>query len=203
MKGIFISLSGCAPLFDIRREDGVGNASNCTGEYAKNIENFLESNAKEIEHLYLVARWTLYEKGYILNGRLQRATHFLSDSEIKSTTAKQSATVLKKALFATVNKINNELHIPVTILKNVPTLHGDIGKRGLKNVTREEYLSQLNYTDKIFKKLVQSDGITVLSPIDILCPKEECLMYDGNEALYRDDNHLNYKGAMMLKPLLK
>jgi len=203
MKGIFISLSGCAPLFDIRREDGVGNASNCTGEYAKNIENFLESNAKEIDHLYLVARWTLYERGYILNGRLQKATHFLSDSEIKSTTAKESATVLKKALFATVNKIHNELHIPVTILKNAPTLHGDIGKRGLKNVTREEYLSQLNYTDKIFKKLVQSDGITVLSPIDILCPKEECLMYDGNEALYRDDNHLNHKGAMMLKPLLK
>ena len=203
MRGVFISLSGCAPLFDIRREDGVGNASNCTGEYAKNIENFLETNAKEIEHLYLVARWTMYERGYILNGRLQKATHFLSDSKIKSTTAKQSAMVLKKALFTTVNKISSELNISISILKNAPILHGDIGKRGLKNVTRDEYLSQLKYTDMIFKDLAQIDGVTVLTPLDILCPKEECLMYNGNEALYRDDNHLNYKGAMMLKPLLK
>ena len=203
MKGIFISLSGCAPLFDIRRDDGVGNASNCTGEYAKNIENFLEHNAKDIDHLYLVARWTMYERGYILNGRLQKATHFLSDDTTKSTTAKQSAKVLKKALISTVHKINDELKIPVTILKNAPTLHGDISKRGLKNVTREEYLSQLKYTDGIFKGLAESDGVSVLSPIDILCPTEECMMYDGNEPLYRDDNHLNHKGAMMLRPLLK
>ena len=203
MRGIFISLSGCAPLFDIRRDDGVGNASNCTGEYAKNIEKFLESNAKDINHLYLVARWTMYEKGYRLNGRLQKETHFLSDDTTKSTTAKQSAKVLKKAIISTVDKIHGELKIPVTILKNAPTLHGDISKRGLKNVTREEYLSQLKYTDGIFKGLAESDGVSVLSPIDILCPTEECMMYDGNEPLYRDDNHLNHKGAMMLRPLLK
>ena len=203
MRGVFISLSGCAPLFNITREDGIGNASNCTGEYAKNIENFLESNANKIDHIYLVARWTMYERGYILNGRLQKATHFLSDNEIKSSNAKESAMVLKKALSRTVNKISNELNISITILKNVPTLHGNIGKRGLENVTREEYLSQLSYTDKIFKGLSERDNITLIEPIDIFCPKEKCLMYEGNQALYRDDNHVNYEGAMKLYPLLE
>ena len=203
MRGVYISLSGCAPLFDITREDGVGNASNCSGEYAKNIENFLEKSAKEIEHLYLVARWTMYERGWIVNGRLQKATHFLSNSEIKSKTAKESSAVLKKALIDTVSKINGEFNISMSILKNVPTLHGDIGKRGLENVTRDEYLSELKYTDSIFKELVVRDGVTIISPIDIFCPTQTCLMYDGNQALYRDDNHVTYEGAMKLYPLLK
>ena len=116
---------------------------------------------------------------------------------------KQSAKVLKKAIVSTVDKIHGELKIPVTVLKNAPTLHGDISKRGLKNVTKEEYLSQLEYTDEIFKGLEQRGAVTVLTPLDILCPTEECMMYDGNEPLYRDDNHLNHKGAMMLRPLLK
>ncbi|MCK5854336.1 MAG: acyltransferase [Sulfurovaceae bacterium] len=202
MRGIFIPLSGCAPLFDVRRNDGVGNASNCTGEYAKNIENFLETNAKEIEHLYLVGRWTMYEKGWILNGRLQQATHFLSNSEIESKTAKESAMVLKKAVVDTVGKISGAFGIPMSILKSVPNLHGDIGKRGLKNVTKEEYLAQLAYTNEIFNKLEKRDGLYLVDPIEIFCPKDECLMYEGNQALYRDDNHVNYEGAMKFYPLL-
>jgi len=202
-RGVFISLSGCAPLFDVRRDDGVGNASNCTGEYAKNIENFLEKNSKDIKDIYLVARWTLYEKGWILNGRLQKATHFLSNSEIKSKTANQSAKVLKKALFETVDRVSRDFNISTTIFKNVPTLHGDINKRGLKNITRDEYLSQLKYTNAIFKELKRRDGVDIIDPIDIFCPTDSCLMYEGNEPLYIDDNHVNYRGAMKLYPLLE
>jgi hypothetical protein len=202
-KGIAIAISGCVPLFDVFREDGVGNSVNCSGAYSKNIEKFLENNANRIEHLYMVARWGMYERGYHLNGRLQKATHFISDNQTSSKTAKESAGVLKRGIKHTINKISNALAIPMTILKSVPELHGDIGKRGIERVTKEEYLKQLSYTNDIFKILEKSKNVNVISPLEIFCPTDSCQMFRDNKPLYRDDNHVNYEGAMMLYPLLK
>ena len=202
-KGIAIALSGCAPLFDIFREDGIGNSINCSGVYSKNIEKFLKNNAKDISHLYMVARWGIYERGYHLNGRLQKATHFISDKQTSSKTAKQSAKVLKRGIEHTVDKIAKEWAIPMTIFKSVPELHGDIGKRGIAPVLKEEYLKQLAYTDGIFEILEKRKNIEVVSPLEIFCPTDSCLMFRGKEPLYRDDNHVNYEGAMMLYPLLE
>jgi len=202
-KGIAIAISGCVPLFDVFREDGVGNSVNCSGAYSKNIEKFLENNANRIEHLYMVARWGMYERGYHLNGRLQKATHFISDNQTSSKTAKESAGVLKRGIKHTINKISNALAIPMTILKSVPELHGDIGKRGIERVTKEEYLKQLSYTNDIFKILEKSKNVNVISPLEIFCPTDSCQMFRGNKPLYRDDNHVNYEGAMMLYPLLE
>ena len=202
-KGIAIAISGCAPLFDVFREDGMGNSANCSGEYSRNIENFLDENAKDINHLYIVARWGMYERGYRLNGRLQKETHFISDSQTSSRTAKESAVVLKRGVNHTVDKISKEWGITTTIFKSVPELHGDIGKRGIKSVTRKEYLKQLSYTDAIFKVLEKHKNVDVASPLNIFCPEETCLMFRGKDALYRDDNHVNHEGAMLLYPLLE
>jgi peptidoglycan/LPS O-acetylase OafA/YrhL len=203
MRGILLPLFGCVPLFDVFRADGVGNASNCTGEYAKNIERFLERNRKEIERVYIVSRWDIYEKGWRINGRLREATHFISDEQTDSKNAKESAEVLKKALLHTVDRINGEMKIELTILKSVPILNGKIDKWGSQEITRTKYLSQQAYTNTIFQSLKDKYKITVLDPIDIFCPKDICLSYNENIRLYIDDNHLSYEGAMMMYPILK
>ena len=200
-RGVPATFPGCAPLFDVFRLDGIDNASNCTGEYSNNVKEFLEKNKDSIEMVFLVSRWTMFEKGWIKNGRLQKATHFLSDKETKSQNSADSSKVLQKAIIRTVNKISGKLNIPTVILKPTPVLHATISKH-IPNITKEEYLQQRHFTDNIFSTLEQNPLINILDPINIFCPTDICKMYDNDHALYTDDNHISHEGALSLYPLL-
>ena len=201
-RGIPASFSGCAPLFDVFRLDGIGNASNCTGEYSKNVEKFLEENNKDIAIVYLVARWTLFEKGWIKNGRLQKATHFLSDNKIKSKNSTDSSKVLKKGIINTVNKISKEFKIQTIILAPVPVLHASINSHP-KDVTKVEYQNQRYFVDSIFSTFKNNLGVSIIDPIDVFCPIDTCHMNKNDKALYIDDNHVSIFGSLLLYPLLE
>jgi len=204
-RGIASSFPGCAPLFDVYRIDEYGNAPNCTGEYSNNVQTFLEKNKENIEMVYLISRWTIYEKGWMKNGRLQKATHFLSDKETKSKNSDDSSKVLQKAIFRTVDKISGDLNIPTIILKPTPILHADISKWVLNMtnyVTKEEYIQQRHFTDNIFSTLEQNPIVNIVDPINAFCPTEICKIYNNDKALYKDDNHLTHEGALLLYPLL-
>jgi len=202
-RGIPVSFPACAPLFDIYRLDGYASTTNCTGKYSKNVKEFLEENKENIEMVFLVSRWTIYEKGWYKNGRLQeKETHFISDKEIKSKNAADSSKVLQKAIIRTVDEISGKLNIPTVLLKPIPVLHANIS-RWLPNITKEEYLQQRHFIDNIFSSLVENPYIKILDPINIFCPTDTCKMYDDNgNALYKDDNHVNYEGSLSLYPLL-
>ena len=203
-RGLSASFEGCAPLFGVFRLDGIGTSSNCTGRYAKNVEYFLEKYADKIDMVYLVSRWTLYEKGWIKNGRLQKATHFLSDNQTTSENAADSAKVLKTGLKRTVSKISDELDIPVVIVESPPVLNTDIHRRfGVENVTRKAYIDQMQFVDRIFQDLGTDSRVEVVDPIKIFCPGQKCKLYDDQgDALYTDDNHVSVEGAMLYYPLL-
>ena len=202
-RGIPVSFHACAPLFDIFRHDGYVSTTNCTGEYSNNVQEFLEDNKENIDMVFLVSRWTIYEKGWFKNGRLQQKnTHFISDKETKSKNSEDSSKVLKKAIIRTVDKISGTLNIPTVILKPIPILQANIS-RFTPNITKEEYLEQRNFIDIIFSSLEQNPLINIIDPIDIFCPTDICKMYDDdNNALYKDDNHVNYEGSLSLYPLL-
>lgn len=200
-RGIPATFPGCAPLFDVFRLDGVDTASNCTGEYSNHVKEFLVENKDNIEIVFLASRWTIFEKGWIKNGRLQQATHFLSDNEIKSKNSADSSKVLQKAIIRTADKISGTLNIPTVILKPIPILHANISKR-IPNITKEEYLQQRHFTDNIFNTLEQNPLINILDPINIFCPTDICKMYESDHALYKDDNHVSYEGSLLLYPLL-
>jgi len=200
---ITISIPGCAPLFGVFRNDGLGTSSSCTGEYSKNIEIFLNKNRESIDMVFLVARWDLYEKGYIKRGRLQKETHFLSDQNIESKNAKDSSQVLKKALIRTITTITEKFNIKTSVLETVPILHGDIRRRGIENTTKEEYLIQKKFISNSTRTLKSNPLLTFINPINIFCETDLCKMFDKKEALYTDDNHLSEKGSLLLYPLLQ
>ncbi|NOQ63820.1 MAG: acyltransferase family protein [Methyloprofundus sp.] len=202
---IVAEFGGCPPLFDVFRLDNIGSASNCTGEYSKNVEHFLENNKEKIELVFLASRWSLFEKGLIINGRLNAATHFISDKEIKSKDSIDSSKVLQKAIIRTVDKITHKLNIQTILLAPVPVLYGDITKQlELKNVTKEDYKNQRQLVDHIFNSFETNSLVKIMDPIDVFCPTDICRMYDdNNDALYLDDNHLSYEGSLLLYPLLK
>lgn len=203
-RGIPASFRGCAPLFGVFRLDGMGTASNCTGEYAKNVEKFLEENKEKIDKVFLVSRWTLYEKGWIKNGRLQRATHFLSDKEMESKNAEESGKVLKSAFERTVRKISEDLRIQTIIVKSPPALNANIHRRfGVENVKKESYINEMEFIDSILRTLAQDPLVSIVDPIDIFCSTDVCKLYENDNALYKDDNHVSLEGAFLYYPLLK
>jgi len=201
-RGIPVSFHACAPLFDVFRLDGYVSTTTCTGKYSNNVKEFLEENKENIEMVFLVSRWGIYEKGWFKNGRFQQQnTHFLSDKETKSKNASDSSKVLQKAIIRTVEKISGTLNIPTVILKPIPVLQSNISIF-TPNITKEEYLQQRHFTDNIFSTLEQNPLINILDPINIFCPTDICKMYDNDHALYTDDNHISHEGALSLYPLL-
>ena len=201
-RGIPASFSGCAPLFDVFRLDGIGNASNCTGEYSQNVKNFISDNRKEIQKIFLVSRWNLYEQGWIKNGRLQKATHFLSDKDINSQNAEDSSKVLEKAIIRTISKLSEEYNIETNIIKSVPILYSNI-RENIPKVTRDDYLRQREFTDKAFNHFSKNPLVNMIDPINIFCPTDKCIMYENDKALYKDDNHVSSYGSLLFYSILK
>jgi len=201
-RGIMLPLTGCPPLFNVFRLDNDRIAKRCKGVYSDNMEKFLEFNKDSIDHVFLVSRWTLYEKGWIVNGRLQPMAHFLSDSETQSKKASDSAKVLQKGLIRTVDKISRKLNIQTTILAPVPVLKGNINYPNIKDVTKKEYMDQRYFIDNIFNTFKDNDLVNIIDPIDIFCPNDLCKMYENNIKLYIDDNHVSQVGALKFAPLI-
>lgn len=202
-RGIVLSLTGCPPLFNVFRLDNDKIAQRCKGIYSSNMEKFLEFNKDQIDHIFLVSRWTLYEKGWIVNGRLNPvAAHFLSDDEIKSKNASDSAKVLKKALVRTVDKLSRKLNIKTSILSPIPVLNGHIKNPKTIRVTKKEYIKQRYFTDNILKSFKNNNLVNTIDPINIFCSTETCIMYKNNIPLYIDDNHVSKEGALKFFDLL-
>ena len=166
------------------------------------MEQFLEFNKDSVDQVFLVARWTLYERGWIVNGRLQPMAHFLSDGETKSKNATNSAKVLKKGLIRTVDKITRKLNIPTTLLAPVPVLNGNINYPNIQNVTTKEYQKQRYFIDSIFNTFKENNLVNIIDPIDIFCPSNICSMYENNIKLYIDDNHVSKTGSLKFFNLL-
>ena len=68
----------------------------------------------------------------------------------------------------------------------------------------EEHLKELAYTNSILDKLAEQDGIYIIDPVPILCADHKvCRTEHDGWSLYRDDNHVSTKGALLLKPMMK
>ena len=203
-RGIVAILEGCPPLFGVHREDTGLTASSCDGSFAKNVENFLYQNSTSIEKVFIVGRWSLYENGWIKNGRVMKATHFISDDTISAKTSKESRHVLKKAIQNSIQKIR-KMGIDVIVIVPPPALNVDINRRfGVIPTKKEEYEKSIEHINKIVKQMIKRDkNITLINPVKLFCPNRYCLLYKDKKALYIDDNHLSTEGAYIYKPLLK
>ena len=68
--------------------------------------------------------------------------------------------------------------------------------------TRAAYLDRQAAAFAVFKALQERYGVRVIYPHEILCPGERCTIAAGGRPLYFDAAHLNYYGALELRPLL-
>ncbi len=202
-RGTLAVSKGCPPLFDVFRRDAPAQRLGmCDGEFGRNVRAYLQEH--RVEAVVLVARWSLYERGWVKNGRLQEATHFLSDETTEGTDAPTSAVVFERAIRASTRELTRDLGIPVIIVGQAPELPRapDATRRLGAPVPRKTYRAQQALTNAVFRELESDELVRFLDPVDVFCDERECATVDAGILMYRDDNHLSYWGAMRLQPLL-
>ncbi len=200
-RGINASVIGCPPLFDVFINDA-DSASKCDGRITNNIKKFLSIN--KVDAVFMVSRWTLYEKGWIRNGRLMKPNSFISDRQEMGIDAQASSRVLARAIERTARYLTDKIAVPTVILAPVPVLPRLIDKlEDKRGISRADYIQQRQFVDKLFDQVSQYELLTIIDPIDILCAEDNCSVYAQDTPLYLDDNHLSAAGALLLYPIIQ
>lgn len=198
--GIHASITGCPPLLDVTIDD----VKHCNASAAQNVKTFLLEN--QIDVVFLVSRWGLYETGWIRNGRLMEPHSFVSDAHLKGIDAQSSTRVLHRAMGKTLQFLTQETDVKVNILLPVPVLPDIIDKytnEHMNVVKTDDYLAQRASIVQRINDLNINQSFHVIDPVDVLCAKKNCKLFEQGKPLYLDDNHLSPLGAMKIFPLLE
>lgn len=204
-RGIWTNRAGCPPLFDVYRLDGksLGFDGRPQDTYCASTGGQVRRYLREhpVDLVFLVSRWSIWDRGYIKQGRLQEATHFLSDASTQSYDAANSAIVFERALHNTVKEIANDMKIPVVAIGPVPVLPRLVSEIDPATValTRAEYDAQKAFSARVFDDLVREvAGFRWIDVTDDYCTALVCLAYDNGKPLYGDDNHTSHLGALKI-----
>jgi peptidoglycan/LPS O-acetylase OafA/YrhL len=187
-----VSEYGCPPIEGVMRTDG--GAVACLN--IKETQHILGDIIKmKPDLVILTSRWSLYANGWIKNGRLSDATHFLTTSAADMATIKTSRKALVEKIPSTIKALQKE-KISILVFKNPPIL-----KDSVKNLrkpidqlqpTMAEHLAFSKFTDQILDSLT---GVAIFDPAKKLC-LSICAEGVGKINFYRDDNHLTAEGAL-------
>ena len=75
-----------------------------------------------------------------------------------------------------------------------------LGRPPHHGVSRAAYDAQQAVVTGIFERLRPRYGFTLLKPQDILCASGECVLQQGGQSLYQDNEHLSPPGALKVVP---
>lgn len=68
---------------------------------------------------------------------------------------------------------------------------------------RKDYHEASHKTITLILEQAARSNVKLLDPAEVLCDSHRCKITQGNHFIYRDDDHLNPKGALLLTPLFK
>ncbi len=191
-----VDLGGCPPIFKVRRTDTSKQSKYCQGQIAGQVDRLLREF--RFDGLLLVGRYSLYEKGNIVRGRLSPHHYFLSDAETTSETAEQSADVLHLNLEKTLVYLTSAHDLPIIWALPTPVMPRPPGEDPKPNMSVSR-----NHYEKSLKRLLETaarfpDDVLLLDPRDAVCEKKRCPGWDKDVRLYIDDDHLSHAGGERL-----
>ncbi|MBX7143116.1 MAG: acyltransferase [Oligoflexia bacterium] len=203
---LLFSVRGCPPILNVRRTDGVSDAKNCeTPETAAEIFGSIQRIAPE--KLFVVARWSLYHYGWLVNGVLQPATHFLASESDAMASLATTNIALSQQLPATIERLAEVA--PLTVVLGMPILKTtiDVGfMRDRMNFepTLAEHRQHEVFTDELLREGMRSaasrgSSVDILDPADLLCGDLRCHAMLGLTVMYHDDNHISGQGALLFR----
>lgn len=194
---IIIGHGGCPPITNVVRFDGIGNSINCSSP--QTLKNYLDwINDQKPDKVFLVGRWSLYIEGWIREGSLQPAHHFLKTKEFdekKILSDKDTRlTILSSGLLRTLGSIKAaEVYII-----DQPMDFAEIGFRSMYRSLSFPRDRLVNYNSSRFNMLKDLGFGEVIDIPSLFCDAKECYVRRDGILIYDDDNHLSSYGAKIV-----
>ncbi len=200
-RGIVFSTLGCPPLLGVRRSDSLGTTF-CSklglgDDIAQSIEQLHPND------VVVVARWSLYANGWLQDGTLRGATHFLTTSADADATLASSRLALRAELQPTIEALL-AAGSHVLVVKNPPVLKTPIGEGLLRRPESFEPTAAENadferFGSQLIDSLSNLPGVDIFDPTGYFCGTVKCSAFYQGVPMYTDDNHISAQGAMKFK----
>ncbi len=206
-SGLLIALNGCPPLVGASLYWGNLPVFGCRN-FSEHTARLIEK-APDIETVVLVARWPVYARGFLPHETAGDigADPLLGDGLSLNLTDDERTAILERALAETAARLEKagkrviltdpvpELgqHVPTTLARLV-RFH-QVSTLDLSFTT---YVARNHEILSAFERLAQQGLVTRISPERLLCDDSYCHSRTDSVALYADDDHLSYAGALRI-----
>ena len=183
------TLDRCVPIYNLSWGSNDHMANKCKNRNLLAYQYIAENN---FDYVVLAASWPdystkrIYNIGKVISEPVEKEELFIEQ------------------LLQSIKKIVNAGAIPV-IIEDTPSLQSKSAKCPLKksHFNKNLHCDIANYKSDLMKKSLASvrqlfPQTTIIAPAELFCNSHSCSMSIEGIPLYRDDNHLNEIGAMLL-----
>lgn len=206
LSGLLAMVPGCPSLINTVNRD-TGKTQKCV-EFYQSVARLVDRH--DIRLIFMVNRWSLYTEGELLAGS-EGYLKFANDWDRQTDPHDVFAVSLERTIAEFPGR-------QIVFLKEPPVQRFLVTDTMAANAmmglpasrlesrwtTRQEHLDRYAFLTRTFDAARSKfDNIAVLDPIPILCNGNHCSASKDGLPLYWDDDHLNSRGARLLKPLFE
>lgn len=180
------------------------------------VDRYYERDGEIVKHGNFrsrneVLRNKIIPKGYdyvVMAGSYVGYYNGLLSNDSNAPSQTETPIVMKEAMSATMRSVIETGAVPI-IIKGAPAFDRDISRCTLNNLRFEKneecHLPRKAYEEKFadWSALLESlteefDSLVVIDPAEVMCDATWCYSELNDLPLYKDSNHLNYKGSKLI-----
>jgi peptidoglycan/LPS O-acetylase OafA/YrhL len=198
------SYIGCPPLLNVRRTDEADD--NSCADFTQARDTLASISNFHPDLTILVSRWDMYANGWIRDGQLIWATHFLTARASGAATLETSREALTSSVPQTVDALVAQTSGNVLLMLSPPQLpyamYPTIMRfpRSLQQ-PRQDHEQREEFIRHLFASLADHPGVRLFDPTDYFC-STFCTPVVDAVPMYSDDNHISALGSLAFKQQL-
>ena len=189
---MLIEHDGCPPIVGVVRADRIDDAENCRStKTLSSYANYIAS--KSPQKVVLVARWSLYLRGWKKRG-FRKAAYYLALNEVEAGSEDASRRAFVQGMKSTITRFrNSELYI----LGQPPDLN-HLNQRTIQasdKVDRASIDRWHSVESEVFSQL-KDLPFEYINTRDYFCNGMNCILRIHSQPIYSDNNHLKGLGIL-------
>ncbi|MBR0874545.1 acyltransferase [Bradyrhizobium tropiciagri] len=204
LRGILAVMQGCPSLSHTATREQ-GRTQKCS-EFYQSVFKLIVRN--DIRYVIMVDRWSMYTDGepsLKTSGYLRFADDWEHPTDAHSVFVTSLDRTLRELQGRKVYVLEDPplQPIPVTDALATNALMGfEAGRLDRLWTSRAKHLDSRTFVDRsLIAAETKFADVHVLDPTPLLCPGDRCPAVRDGLPIYHDDDHLNRRGVLLLKPL--
>jgi len=203
--GYFATHHSCAPLLGVQ----VSRADGCEAFNARILAEAMRD--PNIRTVILAGHWAKMAEGTAYQHD-DAGTSFLTDRQTRLRSLDKNPEVFARGLTRTIAALA-KAHKDVVLVASIPEVGWPVPETMARlalghssqdiRPTAAAFQARQRHVLPLVQRLQRIYGISVVYPDTVLCRTGRCEVSEDGVPIYVDAHHLSYRGALLLKPLLK